>query len=50
MEAQFRKIKKSDYDEIKELILDTWKIDEDFTNDKAADLYMDSFIYEVFGA
>lgn len=44
--AQFRKIKKSDYDEIKRLILDTWKIEDDFTNEKAVDLYMDAFLYD----
>jgi len=46
MDAQFRNIKKSDYSEIKNLILDTWKIEEDFSNEKAVDLYMEAFLYD----
>jgi len=46
MNAQFKKKKKSDYDEIKNLILDTWKIEEDFSNEKGVDLYMEAFLYD----
>lgn len=46
MEKKYRKINKNDYEEIKNLILNTWEISEDFSNEEALDLYMNAFLFD----
>ena len=46
MDKIYRKINKNDYEEIMNLILETWSIGEDFSNSKALDLYLRAFLFD----
>ena len=46
MDKNYRKINKNDYEEIMNLILETWSIREDFSNSKALNLYLKAFLFD----
>ena len=46
MDKLYRKINRNDYEEIMNLILETWSIGEVFSNSKALNLYLKAFLFD----